>query len=118
MADKVTIIQGENSSFTVKLRDGNGDPFDVTAFDKFKICLQGANAPIEITEVANVNGSIVTLGGNSILGLLTVQIKSQDTLLLLEEERMDIDLELNNAATPNPRRAKFKNVLTVLSSLC
>ena len=118
MADKVTIIQGENATFTIKLRDADGDPFDISGFDKYKVCLPATDGEVMISEVANLNGSIITVDGNPILGKLSVQLKAADTLLLLEEERMDIDLELDVAASAAPRRAKFKNVLTVLSSLC
>lgn len=119
MADKVTVIQGENIVFTIKLRDSEGDPFSLASFNKYKVCLPGADGtPIEVTEVANANGSIVTVDGNNILGRLQVQLTAVDTALLLVEERTDIDLEIDNAGSPAPRKAKFRNVLTVLDSLC
>jgi len=120
MSDKVTIIQGENAVFTIKLRDSEGDPIDLTPYDKYKVCLptDTSGGSLDVSEVANGNGSIVTVDGDNLLGKLQIQIKAADTLSLLEEERMSIDLELDNAGTPAPKRAKFQNVLTVLSSLC
>lgn len=116
--NKVKIIQGENAVFTIKLRDEAGDPFDLTPYDKFKVCLPTPSGAVTISEIANANGSIVTVDGISELGKLKVQVKAADSLQLTVDERMNIDLELDNAGTPDPRKARFENVLTVLTSLC
>lgn len=119
MADKVTIVRSEKSSFTLKLRDSAGDPFDISAYDKYKVCIPADDGSVvEITEVANGNNSIVVLDGNAILGRLIVTINQVDTALLLEEERQDLQLVLDVAASAAPKIAVFKNVLTVLGNIC
>lgn len=116
---KIKIIQGENAVFTIKLRDELGDAVDLTPYDKYSVCLPAADGSvITISEVANANASIATVDGSPIKGFLKVQVKLGDTALLLVEDRMTIDLLLDNAGSPDPKKAQFANVLTVLSSLC
>lgn len=114
----VRLVQGENAEFTIKLRDSVGDPFDLTNFNKFKICLPGLNGKIEISEVANANLSIAAITGDDILGKILVTLKAADTLLLSIGERQDIGLIIDNAGTPNPRAKNFDGSLSVEASPC
>ena len=116
----VKIIQGENAEFTIKLRDENCDPYDLTNFSKFKVCMQGASdgTVVEITETPNANDSKVELLGNAVLGKLKVTLDALDTVLLNPAERADIDLEIDSAAGDNPKRTRFEAALTVLESMC
>jgi hypothetical protein len=114
MDTMVRIVKGENATFTIRLRDQDGDPFDLTPFDQFRVCLPGiGETPVQVTETVNVSGSVAAVAGNPILGKITVTVKAPDTGVLGFGERQDVDLELNNATTPNPRRTRFKAVLNV-----
>jgi hypothetical protein len=119
MAKKALITQGENAVFTIKLRDEEGDPFDLTAYDKFSVCMPKSDGDtLEVTEVANANGSIVTVLGDALLGKLQVAVKSGDTSDLLADERLDIGVKIDVAASPDPRIKTLKNVLTVEENPC
>lgn len=110
----VRIVKGENATLTIKLRDSEGDPIDLTPYNKFKVCLPTVgSSPLEITETPNTAGSSISVSGNVLLGKLVVNVKAADSETLNAMERQDIDLELNNSVTPNPRRARFKGILNV-----
>jgi len=110
----ITITKGEKAVFDIKLRDELGDPYDLTNFDQFTVCLpKGSGSSLEITEVQNANGSVVAkITGKTYQGL-TVTVGADDTSELEEEQRLSISVELDNAATPNPKRIVLKNALNV-----
>jgi hypothetical protein len=115
----INVTQGENKVFTVKLRDANGDPFDLTSFTKYKVCLPlTGGVKLEVTEVANANGSVVALLGNAILGKIEVTLNFNDTASLNEGERQDIGIVLNNAGDTDPRSKNAEAVLNVSAAVC
>lgn len=114
----VNITRGENKTITIKLRDQDGDPFDMSGFDEFTVCFPTEGDPLEITQVANTNGSVTTkITGETFQGL-TVVLKAADSANLKVGERQDIGVILNNNATPNPRSETFERVLNVKAGLC
>jgi len=116
---KVEIYKGGNSVFTIRIKDEDGEPFDLTPYDKYSVCLPNTDGTtLTITEVAGANGSVVALLGNAILGKLQVTVKKLDAADLEEDERMDLDLVLDNASSPDPKAKRFKNVLTVIPTRC
>jgi hypothetical protein len=113
------VVQGETSILTLKLRTECGDPYDLSSFDKYKACFAlDAGGALELTEVANGNGSIVELLGVAQEGKLKITINSVDTALLKDGAKQDIGLELDNATTPSPLRKNLKDILIVEQSLC
>lgn len=119
MADDIEITQGENAEFDIKLRDGGGDPFNLTDFDQFKICFPSiTTSSLEVSEVSNAAGSFIEISGNPVLGVLKVEIKFADTANLKIGSGQDIVLQLNNSATPNPKKKRFERVLRVEDGGC
>lgn len=114
----INITQGQTKVFTIKLRDKDGDPYDISGFDQFKVCLpQNGGGALDITEVANANGSVVT----DVSGLATklqVTVNYLDSETLQIGERQDIGLVLNNSGTPNPTPQNFPGELNVKASIC
>jgi len=112
----ITITKGEKAVFDIKLRDELGDPYDMSGFDEYKVCLPtGSGGTLEITQNQNANGSVVSsISGETYQGL-NVTVGSTDSATLTEEDRLSISVELNNAATPNPKRAVLRNALNVES---
>ena len=116
----INITQGENKTFTVTVRDQDGNPFDLTTFTKFKVCLllvDGATY-LEVTEVANANGSVVAILGNPILGKLQVTLNFNDTASLFVGTGLDVGLVLNNAGETDPRPKRGEGVLNVYEAVC
>src|SRR3990172_4159356 len=115
----IEITKGEDAVFTIKLRNEFNDPFNLTNYDKFQVCLPKTDGSfLNITDVANINGSVVEIIGDPLLGKLQVTVDEVDTATLRVDERVDVDIELDNLAMPSPRRKRLKNVLTVVSSVC
>jgi len=109
------ISQGETVTFDVDIRQSNGRPFDITGFDKFKICFAG----LEITETVNANGSIVTIGGvDGRDGILTVLAKAAETKDLTPDERIPLDWEIDVAATPDPIRKRIPDAINIIENDC
>jgi hypothetical protein len=114
----ITITKGEKAVFTIKLRDKDGDPFPLTAFDRFKVAMPiGSGAGVEITQTANSSGSVVAVDGNPLLGKLSIVMNKADTAKLLAEDRLPVDVELDNSVTPNPKRQRFTNALNVVETV-
>lgn len=116
----INITRGEKKTFTIKIRDQNGDAFDLTNFPNYKVCLplmEGTNK-LEITNVANANGSIVSLLGAATQGKLQVVVGFVDTDLLQEGEGQDIGVVLNTVAEDDPRPKNGSGVLNVFPPVC
>jgi len=115
----ITIDRGEKKIFEIDFRLKTGRPFDLTGFDRFKVCLPiGSGSKVELTDVANANGSIVEILGNAILGILKVTVGPDDTLKLVADQRLYIDVEIDKSATPGPIRERFLDALNVTESVC
>ena len=114
----IGITKGENKEITLKIRDKEGDPFDLTNFTKFKVCFPNAGTGLVISEVANANGSVVALSGSAILGKLVVTLNYQDSATLEEGESLDIGVKVNSTAEDNPRSAVIAGELTVYPEVC
>ena len=114
----VRIVQGENATFDIKLRDCDGDPFDISGFDLYKVCLTNAdNSILEVSETVNANGSVVTAPAG-LATILRVAVNSADTAGLKIGDRLPVGVVLDNSGTPNPRARKFENALVVEASPC
>ena len=115
----VNITRGENKVFTIKIKDQDGDAFDLTNFDEFDVCLPlEGGTKLTISEVANANGSVVAILGAAVNGKLQVTVNNVDTSLLKVADRQDIGVVLNNAATPNPKPKNGEGVLNVKANPC
>lgn len=114
----INITRGEKKIFTIKIKNQDGDAFDLTDFDEFEVCLPKASGKLSLTEVANVNGSIVELVAPAINGKLQVTIFPTDTSLLNVDERQDIGVKLNNSVTPNPKSKLGEGILNVRPDPC
>ena len=115
---QIRINRGEQKAFEIHLRKENGDPFDLTLYDKFKVAIpKGQGSALVVTQTANANGSVVAISGSPLLGVLVVTIKKPDTLALVAGDRLNIDMEIDITATPAPRRERFQDSLAIIDSL-
>lgn len=115
----INITRGENKVFTIRIKDQDGDAFDLTNFDEFDVCMPlPGGSKLTISEVANGNGSVVAILGAAINGKLQVTVNNADTTSLNVDERQDIGVILNNAATPNPKPKNGEGVLNVRPNPC
>lgn len=113
------IIQGSTRTLTLRIRDEEDDPIDLTTYDKFLVCLtQSDGTTLQITESANANGSVVNTVGDPILGKLSVLIKAADSELLRVGARQTVYVEWDITASPDPQRAKVENALEVEDFNC
>lgn len=113
----LTITIGEKAIGELKLRDIEGDPFDMSAYDKFTVCIpSGQGQGIEITEVQNANGSIVSkITGETYQGL-NLTVGKEDTKLLTASDRTYLDIELDNTAGTITKRQRIENALIIVDS--
>jgi len=113
-------VRGGLLEFEIGLVDEQGAAVDTTSYDEFRICIKiDSSTKLEVSEVANGNGSIMSKQGSAEKGVFDVVINPADTLLLKAKERQNIDFEMSEAADPNNvRREVFKDRLTILESSC
>ena len=115
----IKIVQGSTRNLTLRLRDDNDDPIDLTSYDKFKVCLTKSDGTnLEITEIATANGSIVSVLGSPLIGKLDVLIKADDSEDLKTGSRQTIYVEWDIAASPDPQRSVVENILEVEAFDC
>ena len=113
----INITKGEKSVFEIKLRDADGDPFDMSGFDKYTVCIPvGQGQGLKVTEVQNANGSVVAAITGQLYRGLAVTLGPGDTANLEADDRLYIDIELDNASTPSPKRQRFKNAVNVVDT--
>ncbi len=113
-------IQGGKLEFEIALVDENGRPVDTTVYDAFKICIRKtATTTLMVSQVANVNGSVMTKVGVAQTGVFKVVINPVDSLTLEVKERQDIDFEMRETANAtNIIRAVFKDRLSIFKTSC
>lgn len=114
----VTIIKGEFKTFAIKLTDQNGDPFDLTNYDLYKVCIAITSGEVSVSETPLASGSVVTVTGDPVLGTLEVKMQPDETSQLVAGSRQTIDVEVDKSLTPSPRRSRIKEVLTVEDFTC
>lgn len=119
--EKIIIItQGEKAVFDIYLEKEYGfpRPVDLTNFDEFKCCIETESGVLELTEVANANGSIIEKIAPDVLGHLRVTIFPLDTTNLKAGYSQNIDIQWDNSLSPGPKRKRLYKALNVESSLC
>lgn len=109
----IRIVAGEQAEFLIKLRDGEGDPFDLTDFDKASLFLPVNGETLEVKETANANGSSIERQEPYVLGRLKVVLKTLDTRNLKVAERQDLGLTIDNSVDPAPRSKNLTASLSV-----
>jgi len=116
---KINITRGENKVFTIRAKDKNGDAFDLTNFDQVKVCLPlEGDSKLEVTEVANANGSVAEIQTPLSDGKIQVTLNYVDSETLKVADGQNIGVILNNAATPNPKPQNGEGVLNVKPNPC
>jgi hypothetical protein len=74
---------------------------------------------LEITEVANANGSVVSINGSAVLGELLVDLRPDDSELLLDGKYQTINVEIGKSSDATARRRwTLYRVLTVVEYDC
>ena len=117
--DKVIVVtKGEKAEFDIFLVDKDARPVDLTGFDKFRWAVEAdSGQPLQITQVANVNGSSIVLVAPAVLGHLKVTLGKVDTALLKASFGQDMDIEWDVTATPAPKRKRIHKGLNVEDSI-
>ena len=111
-------VQGAKIEFELAIVDENDRPVDTTVYDEFKVCIK-ADTNLEVSQVANANGSVMTKVGSAECGIFNVLINPADTANLEAKERQDIEFRMSEAADPtNIVGEVFEDKLTVKKSNC
>ena len=110
----LTITIGEKFTGELKLRDVDGDPFDMSPYDKFKVCIPtGGGGGLVISETQNANGSVLSkITGKTYQGL-NIVIGKDDSKGLTEYDRTYIDVELDNAGGTITKRQRIDNAVVI-----
>jgi len=119
--DTVIITQGEKAEFDMFLERPNTlpRPYPLTNFTKFKLCLPKTDGNwLEITEVANANGSQIDKTGDDVSGQLHVIVGKVDTALLQSGYQQDVCLSWDNAGETNTKKKNLKKFLNVEECPC
>ena len=109
----IVITQGEKAEFDIFLKNENGRPFDLTAFNTFKVVLDKDGTNLTLTQVANGNGSVVAKISPDVLGNLRVTVGPTDSNTLKLGELTNLGIELDNSSTPNKKRLIIEKGLLV-----
>lgn len=113
----LTITKGEKFTGEIKLRDLNGDPYDVSSFTKIKVCIPKQSGDgLTVSEAVNGNGSVASfITGKTYTGINLV-LGKDDTAQLYPYDRVHIDVELDNDTGTATKRQRFDNAASVVDS--
>lgn len=89
----VKVIQGEDKVINLRLRDENGDPFDISTATLIKAIFKKADGTLLTKQTGGSGVSIV----NGPAGKLTVDLDDSDTILLKVGEFQDFEVEITIA---------------------
>lgn len=110
------ITGGESLNFTVKLRDEDGDPFDLTEFSKIEFRFPNNNGTTAVTNTAQGATSFCGIDGLAVLGKINVQLDRAETSVFKVGERQDFTLILESESGDERRIKTFENELSVESA--
>jgi len=112
MAEVVKIIQGQDKTFRVKLRDKNGDPYDLTSNTEISACFMKADGTV--LTVTKTSTAIVV--ASLIKGFIDVSLTDAETILLAVGEKQDFQVCVDYGTVK--RCSIAKQLLTVEQTLC
>jgi len=100
MAKRPVIFQGSDKILNLKLREENGDPFDLTGETEITVCFKAADggASIDLTK----GGGDVTITGSLLLGKISVSISDANTDLIETGEKVDFMVYVDKGAIRTP----------------
>lgn len=111
----IEIVKGEAKEIIIILEDELGGRLDLSPYDQFKVCLSG----VDITEVANANGSVVTKNGSDDLGELLASYNPPDTEAMQTGANQEMQIELSSSTNANEiARFVIDNAVTVKDFTC
>lgn len=102
----VKIVQGEDKTVNLRLRDENGDPFDITGATPLKAIFKKTDGTL--LEKGLGTGVVIV---NGPAGKLTVDLEDADTALLKVGEFQDFEVEINIGTAKTI--VQFQKALTV-----
>lgn len=119
--DKIEITQGETAPIIVDLvtvKDGKESPFDLTDATEILACFFKQ----EDSNIANLQKKFsippeITKVGEPKLGIISIKLDPVDTLLLKVGPDQDFEVVVISPSV-GTKKARFKNALTVLPSIC
>lgn len=116
----IEMTVGEAKDFVIVISTETGERFNLTGYDEFKVCLPAApSGNLELTEVATVSGSVVTVNGLAALGELLVDIKPTDSATLKVGKYQSMYVELAQSADPDAiKRFNLSKSFSVLAFDC
>ena len=115
------ITQGEYVELTLKLIDPQTTrPFDLTGYNRFKVCIPSDSGHIEITHTANANGSVVEISGDEILGEILAKFYPTDSALFKTDTELNVSLEIYKTtdSPAKPLRKVFQRAIFVIAFDC
>ena len=110
---KVIIDRGEDKNFTIKLRLGNGDPFNLTGNTEVTLCMKKSDNTFT---TFTLTGGKIAISGSALLGVLAVTLLAADTADLKLGDLQDYELKEAKGAVI--KKVLFKQGLEVRDSNC
>lgn len=117
----IEITQGEYVELTLKLIDPQTSrPFDLTGYNRFKVCIPSDSGHVEITHTANANGSIVEKSANDLLGEIIAKFYPTDSNLFKTDSELNVALEIYKSTDSpiKPLRKVFQRAIFVVPFEC
>jgi hypothetical protein len=115
------VTQGEYVELTLKLIDPQTTrPFDLTGYNRFKVCIPSESGHVEITHTANANGSVVAINGDEILGEILAKFYPTDSTLFKTDTELNVALEIYKSTDSpvKPLRKVFQRAIFVIPFEC
>lgn len=125
MATPIEIIRGESKQITVKLRDENDNPIDLTSASEITASVPDATPPGLVT--ITLTGAKVVVSGDPVLGVINLNFTSSDTTSM---GLTNYDAETNPTYTTlqlavtitgnpafNPNIKKIENAMNVIDPI-
>lgn len=119
MSEKITIIQGEDKVFIIRIQRGNGDAYDLSDVTDAEVCFknQDGSALKKTISVLSPNlGGVEILDGIPINGKLKVRVEETESPLLKAGDKLDFEVLIDENG--EKKIIQFKKQLEVLKRLC
>lgn len=109
----VDVIQAERQSFTIKLRDQDGDPFDLTGFSEITVCFVAGSTVVTKTQT----GAEVSVVGSDELGVISTALTTTDSDSMPKTSQGNIEVQIDFGGG-DVRKTQFFGAFKVSEKLC
>lgn len=92
----VEIVKGEDKTFSIDIKDANGDAFDLTGFTELTAEFAGTAGKVTLTTAVDPNGQVAS--ANPVCGKMEITLTDVGSALLESGDTQDLEIIIEDSS--------------------